>query len=161
MEATPGRSNVTTAAGAEVPVQVMYKHLFHHVIALKKKAEEVEKESKDGTQFRTHFIRKANLTPEQARVLEEVAAEFEQDEQLISARARPLIEAYRAQYPGGQVPHGQTPGPPPEELKQLSAERDARVLRARDELRTRLGDETFTRFDSFVKSRVAPNVEMH
>ncbi|HMG74795.1 MAG TPA: hypothetical protein VK582_14940 [Pyrinomonadaceae bacterium] len=122
---------------AEVPVQVMYKHLFHHVIALKKKAAEVEKESKDGTQFRTHFIRKANLTPEQATVLEEVAVELEQDELLISARARPLIEAYKAQYPGGEVPHGQTPAPPPEELKQLSQERDAAVLRALDRLRIR------------------------
>jgi predicted negative regulator of RcsB-dependent stress response len=73
---------------AEVPIQVMYKHLFHHVSALKKKAEEVEKESKDATQFRTHFIRKANLTPEQSRVLEEVASELEQDEQLIAARGK-------------------------------------------------------------------------
>jgi len=145
---------------AEVPIQVMYKHLFHHVSALKKKAEEVEKESKDATQFRTHFIRKANLTPEQSRVLEEVAGELEQDELLISARARPLIEAYKAQYPGGQVPHGQIPAPPPEELKQLSQERDAAVLRALDRLRIRLGDEAFTRFDNFVKTRIASNVEM-
>src|SRR6266446_5995181 len=111
-------AQTSSQQAAEVPVQVMYKHLFHHVSALKKKAEEVEKESKDATQFRTHFIRKANLTPEQSRVLEEVASELEQDEQLIAARAKPLIEAYKAQYPGGQVPHGQTPGPPPEELKQ-------------------------------------------
>ncbi len=146
---------------AVVPEYVMYKHLFHHVIALKKKAEEVEKEGKDATQFRTHFIRRANLTPGQARILEEVASELEQDEQLIAARAKPLIDAYKAQYPGGQVPHGQTPAPPPEELRQLSAERDASVLRARDQLRIRLGDEAFAGFDNFVKTRVAPNVEMH
>jgi len=139
----------------------MYKHLFHHVIALKKKTEEVEKEGKDATQFRTHFIRKANLTPEQARVLEEVASELEQDEQVIAARAKPLVEAYKAQYPGGQVPHGLTPAPPPEELKRLSAERDASVLRARDQLRIRVGDEAFMRFDNFVRTRIAPNVEMH
>jgi len=146
---------------AEVPVHVVYKHLFHHVIALKKKAAEVEKEGKDATQFRTHFQRKANLTPEEAGVLEEVASQLEQDELLLAARARPLVAAYKAQYPGGQVPHGQTPAPPPEELKQLSAEHDASVLRARDQLRVRLGDEAFTRFDNFVKTRVAPNVEMH
>jgi len=146
---------------AEVPVQVMYKHLFHHVIALKKKAAEVEKEGKNATQFRTHFIRKANLTPEQAGVLEEVASQLEQDELLLAARAKPLIATYKAQYPGGQVPHGQTPAPPPEELKQLSAEHDASILRARDQLRIRLGDEAFMRFDNFVRTRIAPNVEMH
>jgi hypothetical protein len=145
----------------EIPVHVMYKHLFHHVIALKKKAAEVEKEDKDATQFRTHFMRKASLTADEARILEEVALQLEQDEQQLAARAKPLIAAYKAQYPGGQVPHGQTPAPPPDELKQISAEREASILRARDQLRIRLGDEAFARFDNFVRTQVAPNVEMH
>jgi hypothetical protein len=34
---------------ADVPNHVMYKHLFHHVMALKRKAEDVEKEGKDAT----------------------------------------------------------------------------------------------------------------
>lgn len=145
---------------ADVPDQVMYKHLFHHVMALKRKAEDVEKEGKDATQFKTHFIRKATLTPEQSRALEEVASELEQEEQMIAARAKPLIAAYKAQYPNGQVPHGQTPAPPPPELRKLSEEHDASVLRARDRLRLRLGDAEFARFNNFVKTKIAPNVQM-
>lgn len=146
---------------ADVPDHVMYKHLFHHVMALKRKAEDVEKEGKDATQFKTHFMRKATLTPEQSRALEEVASKLEQEEQMIAARAKPLIAAYKAQYPNGQVPHGQTPAPPPPELRKLSEEHDASVLRARDRLRVRLGDAEFARFDKFVKTKVAPNVQMH
>jgi len=146
---------------AKVPEHVMYKHLFHHVMALKKRTEDTEKEGKDASQFKTHFIRKANLSPEQSRILEEVAGEFDQEEQLIAAKAKPLVEAYKAQYPNGQVPHGQTPARPPEELRKLSEERDAAVLRARDSLHVRLGDEEFKRFDNFVKTHIAPNIEIH
>jgi|ERR1700686_2674679 len=145
----------------QVPEHVMFKHLFHHVITLKKKAEDTEKEGKDATQFKTHFIRKAQLSSEQSHVLEEVAAEFDQEEQLIAARAKPLVEAYTAQYPNGQVPHGQNPARPPGELRKLSEERDAAVLRARDRLHVRLGDEEFKRFDNFVKAQIAPNIEIH
>ncbi|MDQ1640407.1 MAG: fructose,6-bisphosphatase [Pyrinomonadaceae bacterium] len=145
---------------ANIPEHVIYKHLFHHVMALKRKAEDVEKEGKDATQFKTHFTRKATLTPEQSSALEEVASELEQEEQMIAERAKPLIAAYKAQYPNGQVPHGQTPVPPPPELRKLSEERDASVLRARDRLRLRLGDAEFARFDNFVKTKIAPNVQM-
>jgi len=150
-----------TAQPSEVPDHVMYKHLFHHVMVLKKKAEDAQKEGKDGTQFKTHFIRKAKLAEEQNRVLEDVAAELEQDEQAIASRAKPLVAAYRAQYPNGQVPHGQSPGPPPAELRKLSEERDASVLRARDRLRARFGDDEFKRFDNFVKTKIAPNIQIH
>lgn len=145
----------------EVPAYVIYKHLFHHVMALKRKAEAIERNGKDASQFRTHFKRNANLSEEQTRALEDVAVEFDQEEQMIAARAKPLIAAYKAQYPNGQVPHGQTPAPPPEELKQLSEERDASVRRAVDRLHVQLGEEQFMRFDKFVRTRIASNVEVH
>lgn len=138
----------------EIPANVTYKHLFHHVMVLKRKAEEVEREGKDGRQFRTHFIRQATLTQEEAQVLEQVAVECEQAIQLLELRAKPVVDAYRAQYPGGQVPQGQHPAPPPPELRKISEERDAIILQARDRLHVALGDEKFTRFDSFVKTRV-------
>jgi hypothetical protein len=73
-------------------------------------------------------------------------------------RAKAIILAYKAQYPGGRVPHGELPKPPPAELRALSEERDAIVLRSRDRLKEALGEGEFNRFNSFVKERVAPNV---
>ena len=75
---TLGRGHQTSSKAAqpsEVPDHVMYKHLFHHVMVLKKKAEDAQKEGKDGTQFKTHFIRKANLNQEQVGTLEQVASD--------------------------------------------------------------------------------------
>jgi hypothetical protein len=92
-------------------------------------------------------------------MLEQVAVECDQEIQALAQRAKPLIEAYRAQYPGGQVPQGQTPAPPPVELRKISEERDAIILRARDRLRAAFGDDEFNRFDNFVKTRVASNIQ--
>jgi hypothetical protein len=144
---------------AEVPDHVVYRHLFHHLVALKKKAEDAEKNGEDATQYRTHFKRKAELSDYQASILDDTAAEYDQQEKLLEARAKPLLDAYKAQYPDGKVPHGQRPAPPPAELRALSEERDALVLRMKERLRTVFGEGEFNRFDNFVKTRVAPNVQ--
>lgn len=139
---------------AQIQDHVLYRHLFHHVLALKKKADDAEKDKKDATQFRTHFKRQADLDDAQVRVLDLVAAQYDQQEKLLDARAKFIIDAYKAQYPGGQVPHGQIPQPPPVELRRLSEQRDALALQSRDQLRTAFGNN-FERFDKFVKTRVA------
>jgi hypothetical protein len=142
----------------DIPDQVIYKHLFHHVTALKKKAEDVEKEGNDGTQFRTHFKRQADLSDAQAQTLDQIAADCDIEIKQLEVRAKLLIQVYKAQYPGGKVPHGQLPKPPPTELRTLTEQRDAVVLRGRDRLKTAFGESEFNRFSTFVKERVAPNV---
>jgi hypothetical protein len=141
-----------------LPEHVVYKHLFHHVAALKRKAEEAESQGKDATQFRTHFKRQAQLGDEEVQILNDIAIECDRQMKVQDERARVIILAYKAQYPGGRVPHGELPKPPPPELRALSEERDAIVLRSRDRLREALGEGEFNRFNSFVKERVAPNV---
>ena len=147
------RQSRAQSSQTQIPEYVMYRHLFHHVVALKNKAEELEKNGRDATQFRTHFKRQAQLNDEQLSVLNEVAAQYDGQEKVLDARAKPIIEAYKAQYPGGQVPHGQKPMPPPIELRSLSQERDALALQGRDQLRAAFGND-FERFDKFIKTRV-------
>ncbi len=102
----------------------------------------------------------ANLSDYHAHTLDDVATQYVAEVLLVDARARLLIEAYRAQYPSGKVPHGEKPAPPPDELKQLREERDAIVLRHRDNLRSAFGDEEFTNFhNSFVKRRIAQKIQ--
>lgn len=144
---------------AQIREHVLYRHLFHHVLALKKKAEEFERDGKDAAQLRTHFKRQAVLNDAQVGVLDLVATQYDEQEKLLDARAKPIIDAYKAQYPGGQVPQGQKPAPPPAELRSLSHERDALALRSRDQLRASLGSE-FERFDNFVKTRVAADINV-
>jgi hypothetical protein len=147
------------SAQPEVPDQVVYRHLFRYVGKLKKQAEELEAHGKDATSYRTHFKRAANLSEYYARTLDDIARQYLTEVQVVDARARQLIESYRAQYPNGRVPQGQTPAPPPSELKELREQRDAITLRYRDSLRSTFGEVEFSNFDNqFVKKRIVPNI---
>ena len=126
-----------------VPEHVIYQHLFHHVFLMGERA---------------GYKSQAGLTDEQARLLSEVAAEGEREVQQVDARAKVIIDAFRARYPGGRVPSGEVPPPPPAEIRALQAERNAAILRARDRLRAAFGEQEFSRFSEFVRNRVAPNI---
>jgi hypothetical protein len=143
---------------AEVPDHIAYRHLFRHVAAFKKQAEENEKQGKDGSSFRSFFKHKAELSDDQVRVLNDVADECDREVKQQDEQAKLIIDAYKSQYPGGRVPHGETPKPPPVELKAMTEERNQIILRARDRLHVMLGDDEFKRFHDFVKHHVAPNV---
>lgn len=142
----------------EVPDEIAYRHLFRYAGKLKKQAEELEGRGKDATSYRTHFERAANLSEYHARTLDNIATQYLSEVQVVDARARQVIESYRAQYPGGKVPKGENPAPP-SELKQLRDQRDAITLRYRDSLRSAFGEDEFNNFNSkFVKKRIAPNI---
>ena len=144
---------------SDVPDEIAYRHLFRYVAKLKKQAEELEGRGKDATSYRTHFKRTANLSEYHARTLDNIATQYLSEVQAVDARARQVIESYRAQYPDGKVPKGETPAPPPSELKQLRELRDAITLRYRDGLRSNFGEDEFNNFNSkFVKKRIAPNI---
>lgn len=142
----------------DVPEHVAYLHLFRHIAAFKKKAEAVAREGKDGSAFGSYFKRKADLNDDQAQLLEVIASECVGELSRQDAKAKVLIDAYKAQYPGGRVPHGEVPQPPPTELRAMSEARDAIVLRYRDRLRATFGEDEFYRFQGFVKRIVAPNI---
>lgn len=143
----------------DVPDEIAYRHLFRYVGKVKKEAEELEGRGKDATSYRTHFKRAANLSEYHARALDNIATQYLSEVQVVDARARQVIESYRAQYPGGKVPKGETPAPPPSELKQLREQRDAITLRYRDSLHSTFGEDEFTSFNTkFVKKRIAANI---
>jgi hypothetical protein len=143
----------------EVPDEIAYRHLFRYVGKLKKEAEELEGRGKDATSYRTHFKRAANLSEYHVRALDNTATQYLSEVQVVDARARQVIESYRAQYPGGKVPIGETPAPPPSELKQLREQRDAITLRYRDSLHSTFGEVEFSNFNNkFVKKRIATNI---
>lgn len=143
----------------EVPDHIAYRHLFRYVAKLKSQAEDLEGRGKDATSYRTHFKRAANLSEYHARALDSTATQYVSEVQVVDARARLVIQSYRAQYPDGKVPQGETPAPPPSELKQLREQRDAITLRYRDSLRSTFGEDEFNKFNSkFVKKRIAPNI---
>ncbi|MBA2335286.1 MAG: hypothetical protein H0V90_10155 [Blastocatellia bacterium] len=89
----------------EVPDNIAYHHLFRHVAAFKTRADELERQGRNAAGFRGFFKRKANLSDGEALILEQLAMQCALEIKAIDERAKPIILAYRAQYPNGQVPH--------------------------------------------------------
>lgn len=156
----PQDDSTQAEAGYAVPEHVIYRHLFHHAYAMNQEADKAERKGDSNAAFslRAVYKREAELNDVQARVFSEVAAECEREVNEQDRKAKVIINAFRAQYPGGRVPNGEPLPPPSPELAQMQNERNAIILRARDRLRAALGEEEFSRFKRFVRVRVAPNI---
>jgi hypothetical protein len=61
-----------------------------------------------------------------------------------------LTAKNKGRFPDGKLPKSGSPPPPPE-LKALWEERNAIILRARDQIRAVFGEEEFARFDNYAK----------
>jgi hypothetical protein len=151
-------SKVKSSVGEPIPEHVVYWQLFHEVVSLNRKADELEKRGEDGSKYRLHYKQSATLSDEQTERLNEIANDcfaqvMEQDH-----KAHEIIDAARAQFPNGKLEAGQTPPAPPEELMEMQKERNAIILKARDRLGEALGNSEFDRFNVFVKETIAPRI---
>lgn len=142
-----------------IPERVVYRTMFRHFVALKKKAEEKEKQGQDGAALRHFYKREAKLNDKQEKELDRIASKVDLDVEKKDKRAKEIINEYRSHYPQGQIPKGETLPPPPAELQQLQDERNALILSARDELRKAFGEEEFQRFDKFVRDNIASKMK--
>jgi hypothetical protein len=143
-----------------VPEHVIYRHLFHHAHLMHEKADKAERlgEMEKASSFRSIYKHEAELNEEQTRAFNEIADECEREVIEQDNKAKVIIDAFRARYPGGLVPNGEPLPPPSPELAQMQSERNAIILRARDRLRAAFGEEEFSRFKKFIKAKVAPNI---
>lgn len=136
----------------EIPEYVRYMFLFAHHHFNMKKAAELEKQGKDGSKFHSMFKHRADLSDEDALILDQVTSDCEQALAQQDAKAQAVIDAFRSRYPVGDLPAGVNLPPPPPELATMQEERNAIILRARDRLHAEFGDAKFNRFETFVKS---------
>jgi hypothetical protein len=143
-----------------IPDHVTYRMLLHNVYLFNQKAEanELQGKRESAGAFRRAFQHEAELSDEQARMLNEIAADCEREVREQDAKARVIIDARRAAYPGGRIPPGGKPLPPSPELEAMQQERNAIILRARDRLRQALGEQEWGRFQEFIHQRVASNI---
>jgi hypothetical protein len=137
-----------------IPDYEVYHQLFHHHVAMKKKAEDLEKLGQDGKFLRGFYQREAKLNNEQARVFDQIASSCEEEVAKQDAKAGAIIDEALAKNGNGKLPNGTSPPEPPAELKHLWDERNAIILRAKDHLQAAFGAQEFKRFEGFVKSNV-------
>lgn len=142
----------------EVPEHVVYGQMFRHLKELHKKADEEERQGRDGAHFRGLYKQMAKLDDRQAALLDEIAAETNREVEKLNRRAMKIIGELRARHPEGKLAPGEQPPAPPAELSELSAARRDRINEARERLRTVFGEQEFERFNQFVRERVRPGI---
>jgi len=148
-----------TQAERVIPEHVPYMFLLKHHYFNLQKADELAQQGKDDSQYRLMFKRRAGLSDAEAQAFDQITRDCNQELAQQDAKAQAVIAEFRKQYPVGKLPEGVMLPPPPPELSQLQQEHDAIILRARDRLHVAFGDEEFTRFDSFVQSRIKRGVK--
>ncbi|MCE5308560.1 MAG: hypothetical protein LLG20_13055 [Acidobacteriales bacterium] len=154
-----GRANPQSQNAAVTPFHI-YKHFFASVVTLKAKAEELARQGNGTTRLRSIYRDRAQLSQVQADQLEAVAVQCESELQRQNTRAREIILASRAKYPGGRLVVGEQLPPPPVELLELQKGKEEIVLRARERLRQAFGDQEFARLEQFLAANVAPRIQV-
>jgi len=156
---TPQQHRALTREQAEhIPEEVVYGILFRQITAMKRAAVRRERQGQDGSSLRNHVRKEARLKDEQARVVDRIALETEQEIAHPDKQARKIINAIRVRYPKGRLQDGESLPLPPPELRMLNEQRKNIILQARERLRTALGEAEFKRFDDFTKEKMARKI---
>jgi hypothetical protein len=159
---TPGAAppaSLPSPHPSSAPDYVVYKQVFHHLLALKEHAKDVVRRGGNGRALGNYYKDRARLNDDQELTFEKIAADCERDVAKLDAKAQKIIDAAHARFPDGKVPAGAQLPPPPPELHRLQLERISTIMEARNRLRAALGEQGFQQLDDFIKVNVAPQVQ--
>ena len=154
----PAANQQQTQQTHAVPENAVYNEFFYHVNFLRKKADKEEKAGKDAKSLRAFYKRQAKLDDAQNEKVSKAASDLERQLDLMDAKARKIIDKFRADVQAMDIKPGQKMPEPPAQLKTMQAERDALVMSAKESLRANLGDEAFGRLDQYVRQNIAPRM---
>ena len=138
-----------------VPQHVAYGLFFGEMMALRKKAEEMERVGKPAAALRDFDKIRAQLSDTQSQALDKIAADCNDKVVKLNDLARAIIDRERARHPHGKLKEGEQLPLPPKGLKVLEEQRKDTILEARDQLRSAFGEKEFKRFDDFVQQDIA------
>lgn len=162
----PSHNTVLTTTGtrqspnpSQAPEHVVYRQFFHHLVALRQRAAEIESKGKSGKALREHYKTKIGLKDKDADLLDQIAEECDRETAKVDAKAQKIIDRIRRQFPNGKLASPEELPPPPPELKDLQLKRDMIVMRARHRLVTELGAQGFQQIDEFIKLNFARDVQ--
>jgi hypothetical protein len=130
---------------AKLPEHVQYYFLFRHLSVIKE------------TPAAARFQAKAGLNSGQLQALTSIAVNNERELKMLDERAKIIIDNFHAQYPPGRLPSGVVPPALPQEINVLQQQREATIMRYREQIGRMFGESDFARFDAFVNDEIGGN----
>ncbi len=128
----------TAASGHQIPLPLLYRQFLAYQNHLDRVGAALDKQGKNGSDFRDHFQQKLGFTDAQFASIRETGLRLESELREEDAKAKNVIDAARAQYPKVFGRRTDAPPPPPE-LTGLQKERDGIIEQEIAGLNTALG----------------------
>lgn len=143
-------------SGPNLPDYFLYHRAFHRVVVLMQMADAAQQSGRDRSNLRQLVRLRAGLSEAEGAILETVALQCESDVAAQDAKAKAIIDQFHAQ--SSRLVNPSFPPQAPPQLDALWQDRNNIVLRARDSLRSQLGEESFSIFDQFVREATSASV---
>jgi len=134
------------------PAHVLYFFMFSDLVAADQVASKQEAKGEGPGSYRTVFSREAGLTDDEGATLNQVALDWKQQNDAIEVRKQTILDSRRAE-----------PNPPKNlltgaEFSQYGKDVIANIDEHIDELKSQLGEDSFTKLDTYVKARYHPSI---
>lgn len=154
--APSGKQSLTVPVDRPVPDHIIYHFFFIHVVNLDQAADKMEAEPKNSDYLRTAAYyraldeKAAGLTDEEGAMVKKIAHDCIQTLNDQNAKTKAVIDARRAESP---APHNALTK---SEMANSIAARNTTLTGALDQLKAELGDTSFAKLDTYVKSVIHP-----
>jgi cysteinyl-tRNA synthetase len=139
---------------------MLYRHFLAYQGHLDEVGASLDREGKDGSQFRDHYQQKLGFTNEAFAPVRSAALRLNSALNNEDAKIKAAIDAFRAQHPRKLASPFDLPRVP-EELKQLQKEKDTIIQNEVDQLNGELGPERAAKLQALIQNDFAPNVHVY
>jgi hypothetical protein len=139
---------------AKTPEHIRYYFVFRQLSLLNQKAVAAERKGENGSRYRQHYKKLAQLNDGQMSQLDQIANECLRDVAAYDDRIKQLVSEARAGIPGRRLKPGVPLPKASAELKQIDAERDGIIRRAYARLIDAFGETEFRRFNEVIEKSV-------
>lgn len=143
---------------SDVPVRLIYRAFFNHVLVMEKEANKIDANGERGVDVRNYYKDQIGLTYGEAVILLQVSHNLEEFMAKEDEKANAFIKSTRNAHATDQKP---TPGlieARRQESHRLAAEREKAIDTQIELLRSRLFEPGFKKVDDFVRTVFASNV---
>jgi hypothetical protein len=138
-----------------VPDDVLYRELFHRVVAREQAAADIESRGQSGTRIRSSLQNDLQLMSSEYTALVSAAKEYNSTRTSLGARVNALLPKPS---PSGPSSAPVLDGPTQDQLRQLESQLSAAFTKQLTTLKTTLGPARFAVLDKNVRSVIGPTI---
>lgn len=149
----------TSVSSGQPPLRTLYRHFLGFQNYMDRVAATHEKQGKDGSGFRSYNQKQLGFTDAQFAAVRQAALRLESELEAHNAKAKPIIDAVRAQRLSAPI---SAAGPPavPLQVISLQKERNSLIDGVMARLKADLGPEGAAKLDTYLQRVFATNVKV-